>query len=305
MPKLPDLEGLAIFSKVAEFKSFARAAGELSLSKATVSKAVSRVETRLGVRLFNRTSRQLALSESGRMLLARASAMLSEGEAAESEALTQSVAPRGLVRLAAPMSFGVLYVAPLLPEFFETFPEVSIDLHLSDGQVDIIGEAFDAAIRIAALPDSTLQARRLCDMPLHLVAAPSYLKAHGRPKHPRELGDHIGISYSHQPAQETWRFRSKAGEEVTVRPSGPLHVNNGEAMLPSLVAGTGLAVLPEFIVRDALGRKALEVILPNWSLPLSAVHWVTPPRGPKPKRVEVLADFLAQKLKRRSRHGTA
>lgn len=298
MSKLPDLEGLAIFAKVAELRSFSRTAVELKLSKATVSKAVSRIEARLGARLFNRTSRQLALTDGGRTLAKRAMAMLAEGEAAESEALSQSAIPRGLVRLAAPMSFGTLYVAPLLPEFFRLHAGVSVDLHLSDAQVDIIGDGFDAAIRIAMLPDSSLVARRLCDMPLYLLAAPSYLKAHGKPKHPLHLGEHVGLSYSYQLAQDTWRFASKSGEVATVRPSGPLRVNNGEAMLPSLIAGIGLGVLPEFIVRQALKAKQLEVVLPEWSLPARAVHWITPPGGPKPKRVDVLAEFLALRLSR-------
>jgi DNA-binding transcriptional LysR family regulator len=298
MSNLPDLEGMAIFAKVAELWSFARAAQDLKLSKATVSKAVSRVEAKLGARLFNRTSRRLALTDAGQALAVRAAAMLAAGEEAEREALAQSACPRGLVRFAAPMSFGVLYVAPLLPDFFRAYPDVSIDLHLSDAQVDIIGDGFDAAIRIAALPDSSLMARRLCDMPIHLVAAPSYLAAHSRPNHPLQLSDHVGLSYSYQLTHDTWRFRKKSGEVATVRPQGPLRVNNGEAMLPSLVAGIGLGVLPEFIVRDALKEKHLEIVLPEWSLPMSAVHWVTPPGGPRPKRVDALAEFFAQRLSR-------
>ncbi len=301
MAKLPDLEGLAIFAKVAELRSFARTAQELKLSKATVSKAVSRVEARLGARLFNRTSRKLALTDTGRTLATRAAAILAEGEAAESEALSQSANPRGLLRLAVPMSFGVLHVAPLLPEFFRNYPEISIDLHLSDAQVDIVGEGFDAAIRIAALPDSSLMARRLCETSLHLLAAPSYLKAHGRPKHPLQLGEHVGLSYSYQLTQDTWRFRKKSGEVATVRPHGPLRVNNGEAMLPGLIAGIGMGVLPEFIVRDQLKARQLEIVLPDWSLPESAVYWVTPAGGPKPKRMDVLANFLAQRLARPQR----
>jgi DNA-binding transcriptional LysR family regulator len=303
MPKLPDLEGLAIFAKVVETRSFAAAAEELTLSKATVSKAVSRVETRLRTRLFNRTSRRLALTDAGRQLADRAAHILAEGEAAEDEALSRSTAVRGLVRLAAPMSFGVLHLAPLLPEFLATYPEVSVDLHLSDAMVDMIGDRFDAAVRIAALPDSSLVARQLCGMPLYLTGSPAYLNAHGRPRHPMNVADHPCIAYGHGAAPEIWRFTHRNGKSATVRPSGPLRVNNGDAMMPALIAGTGLGVLPEFILRGALADGRLERVLPDWSLPSSSVHWVTPPGGQRPKRVDVLGDFLAASLASPQRRG--
>jgi DNA-binding transcriptional LysR family regulator len=296
MSKLPDLEGLAIFAKVAETRSFAAAAAELNLSKATVSKAVGRVEAKLKTRLFDRTSRRIALTEAGRQLSDRASRVLAEGEAAEDEALARSSAVRGLVRLAAPMSFGVLHVAPLLPEFLARYPEVAIDLNLSDATVDMIGDGFDAAIRIGVLPDSSLIARRLCGMPRYLVGSPSYLKKHGRPRHPLNIADHVWITYGHGTATETWRFRHKNGKSASVRPSGPLRVNNGDAMMPALIAGTGLAVLPEFIVRDALADGRLERLLPDWSLPSGSVHWVTPPGGQRPRRVDILSEFVAASL---------
>jgi DNA-binding transcriptional LysR family regulator len=303
MARLPDLEGLAIFAKVVESRSFAGAAAELKLSKATVSKAVSRIEARLGARLINRTSRRLALTDAGRQLAGRAAHILAEGEAAEDAALAQSTVPRGLVRLAAPMSFGVLHIAPLLPEFLATYPEVSVDLHLSDAMADLIGEGFDAAIRIAALPDSSLIARRLCEMPRYLVGSPAYLSKHGRPRHPLHLARHRCIGYSYAMTAETWHF-TKGRKSATVRPSGPLRVNNGDAMMPALIAGTGLGILPEFILRDALAAGRLERLLPDWSLPAGAVYWVTPPGGPRPKRVEVLADFLVEKLARHAKRGT-
>jgi DNA-binding transcriptional LysR family regulator len=298
MAKLPDFEALAIFAKVVELRSFAGAAAELALSKATVSKAVGRLEERLGARLFNRTSRRLALTDAGQRLSERAARLLADGEAAESEALAQSATPRGLVRLAVPMTFGVKKVAPLLPEFLETYPEVSIDLHLSDATVDLIGDGFDAGLRIARLPDSSLIARRLCGMPRYTVAAPSYLKRHGRPTHPMQLADHRCFGYAYLSNPDVWHYANAAGEQASVRPGGPLRVNNGEAIMPALVAGLGIADLPEFIVGDAIASGEVEVILKGWKQPEGAVHLVTPPGGPRPARVEVFAEFLTQKFAR-------
>jgi DNA-binding transcriptional LysR family regulator len=302
--RLPDFEALAIFAKVVELRSFAAASSELALSKATVSKAVSRLEERLGARLFNRTSRRLALTDAGQKLAERAARLLADGEAAESEALAQSATPRGLVRLAAPMTFGVKTVAPLLPAFLAQYPEVSIDLHLSDATVDLIGEGFDAGLRIARLPDSSLIARRLCAMPRYTVAAASYLKKHGRPTHPMHLADHICFGYAYLSTPNVWHYTNASGEQASVRPACQLRVNNGEALMPSLLAGLGIADLPEFIVGDAIRSGEVEVILKGWKQPEGAVHWVTPPGGPRPARVEVLADYLTRHFaKGRKRSG--
>ena len=157
-----------------------------------------------------------------------------------------------------------------------------------------------SAIRVAVLPDSSLIARRLCEMPRYLVGSPAYLDKHGWPKHPLHLAQHRCIGYGHGAAPETWRF-IKDGKSASVRPSGPLRVNNGDAMLPALIAGTGVGILPEFILRDALADRRLEKVLPDWSLPAGAVYWVTPAAGPRPKRVEVLAEFLAEKLALRAK----
>ena len=298
MSNLPDFEGMAIFAKVVELRSFAGAAAELKLSKATVSKAISRVEARLGARLINRSSRRFAMTDAGRQLAERAAHILAAGEAAEDAALAQATVPRGLVRLAVPMSFGVLHIAPLMPEFLAAYPEVSVDLHLSDAMVDLVGEGFDAAIRITAvMPDSSLVVRRLCAMHRYLVGSPIYLNKHGRPRHPLHLAQHQCIGYSFTMAAETWRF-VKDGKSALVRPSGPLRVNNGDAMMPALIAGVGVGILPEFILREALAAGRLERLLPDWSLPSGAAYWVTPPGGPRPKRIDVLADYLVEKLAR-------
>jgi DNA-binding transcriptional LysR family regulator len=296
MQKLPDFEAIAIFAKVVELRSFAAAAAELALSKATVSKAVTRLEERLGARLFNRTSRRLALTDAGRTLSGRAAQLLADGEAAENEALAQSAAPRGLVRLAAPMTFGVKVLAPLLPEFLAQYPEVSVDLHLSDAMVDLIGEGFDVGVRIASLPDSSLVARRLCAIPRYTVAAPAYLERYGRPTHPMHLAQHKCFGYAYLSTPGTWHYTNADGEQATVRPSGQLRANNGDAVLPALIAGLGIADLPEFIVGEAIAAKQVEVILQGWKQVEGAAHLVMPPGGPRPARVEVLIEFLASRL---------
>jgi DNA-binding transcriptional LysR family regulator len=292
MAKLPDFEGLAIFAKVVELQSFAAAATELALSKATVSKAVTRLEQRLGARLFNRTSRRLALTDTGQKLSAQAARLLADGEAVENEALAQSVAPRGLVRLAVPMTFGVKEVAPILPEFLSQYPDVSIDLHLSDAKVDLVGDGFDAGLRIASLPDSSLIARRLCAMTRYTVASPAYLKRHGRPTHPMHLAEHKCFGYAYLSTPDVWHYTNVKGEQASVRPGGPLRANNGEAVMPALLAGLGIADLPDFIVGDAIAAGEVEVILEGWKQAESAVHLVMPSGRPRPARVEALADFL-------------
>jgi DNA-binding transcriptional LysR family regulator len=301
MAKLPDFEGLAIFAKVVELQSFAAAATELTLSKATVSKAVTRLEQRLGARLFNRTSRRLALTDTGQKLSAHAARLLADGEAVENEALAQSMTPRGLVRFAVPMTFGVKEVAPILPEFLGQYPDVSIDLHLSDAMVDLIGDGFDAGLRIASLPDSSLIARRLCAMPRYTVASPAYLKRHGRPTHPMHLAEHKCFGYAYLSTPDVWHYTNAKGEQASVRPGGSLRVNNGEALMPALVAGLGIADLPDFIVGDAIASGEVEVILEGWKQAESAVHLVMPSGRPRPARVEVLADFLTRHFTRPKR----
>jgi len=297
MSKLPDMEALAIFARVAEAQSFSEAALTLGLSKATVSKAVSRLEARLGTTLMHRTSRRFALTDAGRRLAQRAAQMTVEAETAECEAMDQARLPRGIVKLAAPMSFGKAFVAPALPEFLAQFPAVSIDLHLSDQVIDLVGGGFDCALRIAALADSSLLARRLRRVERCLVAAPAYLKANGIPRHPDDLASHACLGYAYMATPNTWHFTRSGGEEATIRLEGPLKANNAEALVPAALAGLGIAELPDFIHWQEVAAGRLEVVLPEWALPEISLHLVAPGGGgPRPTRVTALMDFLAQRF---------
>lgn len=292
---LPDFEGLAVFAKVAEARSYAGAARELGLSVATVSRAVARLEQRLGGRVFNRSSRQLALTAFGEALIEPAMRVCREAEQAEARAREQSSQPRGTIRLAVPMSFGVRWLAPLLPGFLRRYPQVSIDLHLSDAVVDLVAEGFDAGLRIARLPDSSLAARKLCDVARFTVAAPAYLDRHGRPEHPGELDPRDCLGYAYRARSDVWRFR-RGEEEVVFRPQGPLRATNSEALLPWLLEGHAVAELPEFMAGAYLQDGRLEAVLRDWDQGAGALYFVTPTLRQRPAKIEVLGSYLHEQL---------
>lgn len=293
---LPDLEAWAIFAKLAETGSFTAAAAELGLSGPTVSKALARLETKFGEKLIHRTSRRFALTETGRVLAVRAAQILAEGEAVEAEAQAKSAAPRGRIRLAAPMSFGIRHVAPALPAFLAAYPEVSIDLQLDDRVIDLVAGGIDVALRIADLPDSGLVARRLCPVKRWVVGTPDYFARHGTPLRPRDLADHACLGYSYLAGGDVWRFQGQDGVEEAVAIKTRLSANNADALTASLEAGEGLALQPDFIAWEALKAGRLVAVLTDWAAPPLALNLITPAGGPRSIRTRVLLDFFVSRF---------
>jgi len=296
MSRLPDFKGLAMFAKVAEEGSFAAAATAMGVSVATVSRAVTRLEERLGGRLFNRTSRRLALTDYGHTLAERAAKIYADAEEAEDVARETSSRPRGLVKLAAPLTFGARWVAPQLPEFFRTYPDISVDLHLTDAHADLIGEGFDAALRIAIMEDSSLVARHIAHVRRFVVASPAYLARYGRPQHPQDLGTHQCLTYTNRNKRDVWRFTHKSGEACAVTPTGALRGTSVEALLPTVLAGLAITELPEFVATQYFSDNRLEPILTDWRLPEGGLYFVTPTARARPAKVSALADFFITKL---------
>lgn len=293
---LPDLEAWASFAKVAETESFAAAAADLGLSAATVSKALKRLEARTGERLIHRTSRRFSLSEAGRLLAVQAARLLAEGEALEAEAQAKSSRPRGRIRLAAPMGFGMHHVAPALPEFLAAYPEVSVDLQFDDRIVDLVAGGIDIAVRIADLPDSSLISRRLCSVRRWVVGSPAYFARRGKPRSPRDLKDHACLGYSYCATGETWRFSNRGGDVESVTIRGPLTANSQEALMAALEAGLGVALQQDFLVWDALRARRLVAVLDDWTAPMLALNLVTPSAGPRATRINLLLDFLVRRF---------
>ncbi|MDH3473352.1 MAG: LysR family transcriptional regulator [Rhodospirillales bacterium] len=299
-----DLDAMALFARVVETGSFTGAAAQLGLSKSSASKQVGRLEARLGARLLNRTTRRLALTEAGQAFFEGCQRVVAEAAAAEQAVTQLAAAPRGVLRVNAPMSFGVLHVAPALPALLAACPELALDLTLNDRRVDLIEEGYDMAIRIGALGDSSLIARRLAPSHRVLCAAPSYLDQHGRPQAPEDLAKHDCLVYSYQSLGREWRLASSGGGpgggpdgERRVKIAGRLAVNNGDALLSAAVGGFGINFLPSFIAGEALRSGRLERLLPGWrDAEQSGVYAVYPAGRNLAPKVRVFIDFLAARF---------
>ncbi|MBU2091801.1 MAG: LysR family transcriptional regulator [Alphaproteobacteria bacterium] len=292
---MQDLNAMLVFARVVEAGSFSAAAEKLALSKSAVSKQVARLEDQLGVRLLNRTTRRLSLTEAGELFFARSTEVVAAAEAAEQAVTSLQDKPRGTLRLNSSMSFGQRHLGPAIPEFLFEYPDLSIDMTLTDRFVDLVKEGYDMAIRIGNMPDSSLIQRRLCDMQPLILASPDYLVRRGAPATPVELTQHNCLCYAYQATGDEWRFSGPEGV-IRVRVSGQMRANNGDVLMEAAIAGMGIVQLPSFICGDAVRDGRLVPILTNYTLPGAAIHAVYPHARHVSTKVRAFVDFLAHRF---------
>jgi DNA-binding transcriptional LysR family regulator len=286
------LQEMSSFVAVVEAGSFVGAADATGMSKAAVSRHVGELEQRLGARLLQRTTRRLSLTDEGRTFFARAKD-LSALDEAESELTSRSGEPSGLIRVNAPLTFGVLHLAPLWGPFTAANPKVALDITLSDRVVDLVDEGYDLAIRITTMPSSMLVSRKLASTRMVLCASPRYLKRHGKPKHPHELAAHSVISYSYWSTGDEWRFTGSKGP-VSVRTKSRIHTNNGDTCRKAALAHQGVILQPDFLIGDDLRRGDLVELMPAYRSIELDIHTVWPSRKHLPLKTRRLIDFLAE-----------
>ena len=291
------LDGIAAFARVVDSGSFSAAARRLKISKSAVSAHVQRLEERLGVRLLNRTTRQISLTEAGNAYYRHCAGILSEAEAAEQAASALQREPRGTLRISAPDSFGWMHVAPAVPDFLKRYPGLSVDITLSPKHVNLVEEGLDLAIRIGVLEDSPLVVRRLARSRLILCAAPAYLREHGTPREPRDLAAHNCLCVNLLPWGDGWRLAGNGGE-LSIAVSGSFRSNNAEMLRAAALDGLGVALLPTWAAVEALRAGALRRVLGAWEPPASTIYAVYPGNRLMSAKVRAFVDHLARRFGR-------
>jgi DNA-binding transcriptional LysR family regulator len=290
------LAAIEAFVRVAEAGSFSQAAQRLHTSKSVVSRLVGALETELGARLIHRTTRALTLTEAGRSYFERASRILADIDEANASVGQLQAAPRGRLRVNAPMSFGFLHLAPAVPDFLARYPDVSLEMTMNDRYVDLVEEGFDVAVRIGNLEDSSLVARRLAPARRVVCVAPDYLARHGTPESPDDLKQHECLCYSNVGLPQAWRFVTAEGRPWLVEVAGRLNANNGDALRAAALKGFGLAILPTFIVGCDLQTGTLVSVLDKYMPQHSGVHAVYPHSRHLSPKVRAFVDFLAERF---------
>ncbi len=291
------LEQVEAFIAVAELGGFAAAAARIGRDASAVSRRVRMLEERLGVRLFSRTTRKVALTDAGAVFYRRAQAALDELTAAEQEAISGAGIVRGGLRVAVPNTFGRLWISPLLPKFCERYPQVRLDVRFDDHYVDIIGDGFDAAIRVGALRSSTLVARRIAGRRSLLYASSEYLKRRGTPRTPADLTRHDCIGFTGHSFWPDWPLQ-KGSKKTTIKPQGPLVSDNSEANLSAAIAGLGIVLTSDWLAGAAVKAGRLVEVLPGWSAGgEGGVYVIMPPGKFVPAKTRAFVDFVSEEFR--------
>jgi DNA-binding transcriptional LysR family regulator len=283
---------MASFVAVVDAGSFIRAADSSGVSKAAISRHVNDLEQRLGVRLLHRTTRRLSLTAEGQAFHARCKEVLASVDEAESEITSHSGAPSGLLRVNAPLTFGVHHLAPLWGQFADLYPKVSLDVTLGDRVVDLVDEGYDLAVRITSRTGSMLISRKLASTRMVLCASPAYLAKHGTPAQPSDLASHRAVSYTYWASRDVWEFTGPDGP-VSVNVKACIHTNNGDTCRLAALDHQGIILQPTFIVGDDLDRGTLVELMPQYRSVELGIHAVYPTRKFLPLKVRRLIDFLA------------
>jgi len=290
------MAGMAVFTKVVGAGSFSAAARGMNLSQAYVTKQIQELESWLGARLLNRTTRRLSLTEVGSGFYDRCMRILDAIEEARSAAGALQTVPRGRLRINAPVSFGLLHLAPAVTEFLETYPDVSIEMLVNDRVVDLLEGEFDVGVRIGRLRDSSLIARRIAPICLAICAAPAYLARHGAPKTPDDLANHNCLEYTYFESRGEWRLLDPAGSEIAVPVSGRYLANNADVLRSTALAGGGVILAPTFLLGEDLRAGRLVRLLPDYPPPEQALHALYPPGRHLSAKVRSFVDFLVARF---------
>ncbi len=292
-----DLNDIVVFTKVVETKSFTGAADALGLPKSTVSRKLAQLEERLGVRLVQRTTRKLALTEIGEAYYDRCARIVSDLAAAEQLVTDMQSTPRGRLRVTATVDFSTQYVGAIVSDFIMQHPDINVELEAGDRIVDLIEDGYDVAIRFSMgpLPESTLIARKLCDIALVLVAAPSYLEKHGLPKTVEELDEHDHVLFTPNSRSQSWTLTNGTATHEFGRPAR-FASNNYGAVRDVAVAGGGITLIQDFMVYDYVASGKLVRVLPEWTTGVIEVHAVYPARQNLPPRLTLFLDHMAKAL---------
>ncbi len=289
------LTSMRAFARVVDTGSFSEAARSMRLSRSAISKYILDLEADLGVQLLHRTTRSAAPTDNGRLYYERCVAILADIDEAELTVSQHQAAPRGTLRVNAPMSFGTLHLGKAIAPFLAKYPELSIHLILSDQQIDTVQEGFDLTIRIADMSDSSLIARRIVPANRILCASPAYLEAHGAPKHPNDLRTHALLSYDYLGTGAQWKLTGKDGDHwLNVR--ARLVSNNAEVLRDAAIGGEGIALLPTFIAGPALRSGALHSVLTSYRAPQLSVCALYPPTRHVSMKVRAFIDFLVERF---------